>query len=74
MDFKKTILNRLELLSKDKQAKVLNFVDSLIDNKNYEVPLNDENQEWSKFSLECVKADFLSEPDVYTLDDIKTRY
>jgi hypothetical protein len=51
MSIKQIIQDKIDILSEEKQAEVLTFLNSLIENQN-EIDLQQNNAEWSHFSLE----------------------
>jgi hypothetical protein len=74
MSIKQIIQDKIDTLSEEKQTEVLTFLNSLIESQN-EYDLQQENDEWSRFSLEQamqgLEDDNLPE---YTEQDLKEKW
>lgn len=70
MGDKDQILAKLLKLPKEKQEQVIDFIDFL-SLKNTDTQLENEDLDWSKFSLSQAMAGMEDEPDLYSLKDLK---
>jgi hypothetical protein len=74
MSIKQIIQEKIDILSEDKQAEVLTFLNSLIESQSEE-DIQQDNNEWSHFSLEQamqgLEDDNLPE---YTERDLKEKW
>jgi hypothetical protein len=74
MSIKQIIQEKIDILSEEKQAEVLIFLNSLIESQ-YEYNRQQNNDEWSKFSveqaMEGLEDDNLPE---YTERDLKEKW
>jgi len=73
MSDKDLILKKLSKLSKEKQERVINFIDFL-SSKDIETQLHEEDLDWSKFSLTQAMTGMENEADLYSLNDLKEVY
>ena len=70
MGLKLAIAQRLALLSPQRQAQVLDFIDGLL-----EASAREEEKEWSSISLQAAREGLVEEPGVeYGPDDLRERY
>ncbi len=69
MSLAEKIIEKVKSLPEDKQAEILNFINSLSKKVNEE-----ERKQWSKFSLEEAMRDLETEETLYTVKDIKEKY
>lgn len=69
MTLAEKIIQKMQSLPEDKQAEVLDFVDFL-EKKQAE----EENREWSEFSLASAMRGMENEDELYSLDDLKERF
>ncbi len=69
MSLAEKIIEKIKSLPEDKQAEILNFINSLSKKVNEE-----ERKQWSKFSLEEAMRDLETEETLYTVKDIKEKY
>ncbi len=70
MSDKDKILAKLLKLPKEKQEQVIDFIDFL-SLKNTDTQLENEDLDWSKFSLSQAMSGMEDEPDLYSLQDLK---
>ncbi len=75
MSIKQIIQDRIDVLSEEKQTEVLTFLNSLIESQHEYDHHQQENDEWSRFSLEQamqgLEDDNLPE---YTEQDLKEKW
>ncbi len=63
------IIEKIKSLPEEKQTEVLDFVDFLEKRIKEE-----ENRDWSKFSLESAMRGMEDEEPLYTLNDLKEKF
>lgn len=69
MSLAEKIIEKVKLLPEEKQAEILDFIDSLSKKLNEE-----ERKQWNRFSLESAMRGLESEESLYSLKDIKEKY
>ncbi len=76
MNLRDKILQKLGLLPNEKQNQVLKFIEYIsAENSDVLISNDNEDKEWSEFSLSNAIQDMTSEEeDIYTMDDIKIKY
>jgi hypothetical protein len=74
MTIKQVIQEKIDILPESKHVEVLNFLNSLIESQ-IDCDTQQENQEWSKFSLEQAMVGLEDEllPE-YTEQDLKIKW
>lgn len=69
MSLAEKIIEKVKLLPEEKQAEILDFIDSLSKKLNEE-----ERKQWNRFSIESAMRGLESEESLYSLEDIKEKY
>ena len=73
MTIKQVIQQRIDILPENKQAEVLGFLNSLIDSQ-LKLAAQQENEEWSRFSLEQAMVGLEDNLPEYTEQDLTTKW
>ncbi len=69
MEVTEKIIEKLQLLPKDKQIEVLDYVEFL--QKKFE---DKEREQWEEFSLSSALHGLESEDSIYSVEDLRVRY